>query len=143
MGDFNAKVGGDIAEILPNEVGIYAYGQCNHRGQMLLQLCAIYNLTVCNTICSSIKIAGGRHGYLRMVIQWHRCNVLDFQRSDKRSYREYRGGCEKVQYTRIATGLGEEIPDKKRSKSEYALKQSRLWSEGKLSVEMSKDKCID
>ena len=41
MGDFNARVGGDNAENRQNEVGIYGYGQFNHRGQMLLKLCAI------------------------------------------------------------------------------------------------------
>ena len=50
MGDLNARVGSDKHHIWPEVVGKHGYGQCNGRGDMLLQFCAINNLVIGNTL---------------------------------------------------------------------------------------------
>ncbi|KAK3867543.1 hypothetical protein Pcinc_026999 [Petrolisthes cinctipes] len=50
MGDFNAKVGEDQLLNWPGAAGRFGLGQVNHRGQMLLQFCAINDLVICNTL---------------------------------------------------------------------------------------------
>jgi len=41
MGDFNAKVGENHHDTLPDVVGDYGLGECNDRGWNLLQFCAL------------------------------------------------------------------------------------------------------
>ena len=59
LGDMNAKVGRDSYSNWTSLVGIYGVGDCNERGERLLQFCAINNLTIVNTLY--------KHNLLRRV----------------------------------------------------------------------------
>ena len=49
IGDFNARVGIDFAESIP-DVGKYSFGETNERGFRLLQFCTVNKLILTNTI---------------------------------------------------------------------------------------------
>ena len=50
MEDFNAKVGGACHKNWPSVGGKFGVGNGNERGEKMLQLCAINNLSVVKTL---------------------------------------------------------------------------------------------
>ena len=50
IGDFNARVGTDYTESMPEVVGKYSLGETNERGLILLQLCSLNKYVLTNTI---------------------------------------------------------------------------------------------
>ena len=50
MGDWNAKVGKESHHIWKNVTGKFSIGDCNARGEKLLQFCAINNFSLANTM---------------------------------------------------------------------------------------------
>ena len=50
MGDFNAKVGTNYTESMPDVVGKYSLGETNERGLRLLQFCSLNKYVLTNTV---------------------------------------------------------------------------------------------
>ena len=50
IGDFNARVGTNHAESMPEVVGKYTLGETNERGPRLLQFCSVNKYVLTNTI---------------------------------------------------------------------------------------------
>lgn len=53
MGDFNSKIGSTVLDgHLRHVVGRFGFGECNEKGQRLIQFCLENNLTIANTLFS-------------------------------------------------------------------------------------------